>query len=346
MASNFKQFFRKLAGGGPKKSAEYIPYVIPMIQRPPYRFEQLNNFSLILDSDRLLSSPREHLVSKYLNKPLGCSASDCVFRAAKTSPLLILSDVGKSFSIPDKGSISIAYREVSIIIPVIVDDLKTVGYFLPVLFVDGPPAATDQWQGAMPIVIGRELYGLPKIRAQIEFEFDGQRIIKGQVSMFGESLLTVEPANDHDIESDRPMTDKERHAYAERLFGDISPNRDWTGGTTDDGHAVDLVHVGHGNPLIGLRQMRDASALGLAHHQDVVESPYIVDPPKLPRPLGNALTVKFNLSSGLFDALHLQETYELAHPTDGAVYTNIAANFGDPALTRVRHMSSRSGTVG
>lgn len=98
------------------------------------------------------------------------------------------------------------------------------------------------------------------------------------------------------------------------------------------------MHVGHGNPLIGLRQSRDAASLNNAHHQDVVESPYVVDPPTIPHPLGNALTIEFDLSSELFKGLKLQPKYELQNPTDGAVYLDVAANFGNPADTRVRHM--------
>ena len=337
MTKKTSKHAKKKAAIDPMNKAKFIPYLVRMIGTPPYRFEGLTNFSLFLKADKAVSAAESTLVDKYLNEPLGCSGNDCVYQTANTNPLLIFSEVQKSFSIPDDNKQTISYQEVSIIVPVIVSDRKTAGFFIPILFVDGPPGAKENWQGAIPIVIGREMYGLPKVRATIEFEYDGQEISKGTVSMYGETLITITGKSSHPDEHTNRYTDKQRHSFVEQIFGEITPNADFTSGTTKEGHAVDLTHAGHGNPLIGLRQMRDPHDLAYVDHQDVVESAYVVDPPTMPHPLGNALTVEFNLKSGLFDGLHLQEKYELPYPTDGAVYSNVAAIFGDPESTKVRH---------
>ena len=344
MINKLRQLIGKIPLGGRRATGKYVPYMIPMIGTPPYRFEGLTNFSMYLDSSKDLLTSEENLVDKYLNQPLGCSGNKCIYRAAKLDPLLIFSEVNRSFSIPDskksKTRQAIAYQEVSLIIPVVIDDRKLVGYFMPILFVDGPPGADEQWQGSVPIVIGRERYGLPKVRARIEFEYDGQKITRGAVSWYGKEVLTVTATTAHPEEDTSPLTGPQRHKFAERIFGKITPNRDFTAGTTAGGHTVDLVHVGHGNPLVGLRQVRDVTHLETALYRDVVESPYIVDPPTMPSPLGNALTINFDLSSGLFDGLNLQEEYKLPYPTDGVVYAGVAANFGDPAATTVRQSES------
>jgi hypothetical protein len=57
----------------------------------------------------------------------------------------------------------------------------------------------------------------------------------------------------------------------------------------------------------------------------------------MPSPLGNALTVEFDLTSGYFSELHLQPKYELDQPTDGVVYSDVTATFGDPDETVIRH---------
>jgi len=339
IAKKIRHYIRKTPLLKKLISEPFVPYLIPMIGTPPYRFEGLNNFSLYLEADEEMLSAERSLVDKYLNHPLGSTGKNSIYRAAKINPLLTFSEVTRSFSIPDGGQQSIAYQEVSIIIPVVVEDLKVAGYFLPILFVDGPSAGNDQLQGSVPIVIGREMYGLPKIPATIEFDFNGQHINSGSVSFYGEEVITLTGKSAHAEEDRARYTDNQRLDFAERIFGKIKPNSDYTHGETTGGHKVDLTHVGHGNPLIGLRQLRDVANLGVADHQDVVESPYVVDPPTIPHPLGNALTVEFNLSSGLFDDLHLQEKYELANPTDGAIYLDIAANFGDPGTTRVRHIT-------
>jgi hypothetical protein len=317
-------------------AAPFIPYLIPMIPTPPYRFEGLTNFSLFLQADENLTVSESTLVDRYLNEPLGCKGKDCVFEIANTNPLLIFSEVKSSYSIPDGDAQTIAYQEVSIIIPVIVNDRKTAGYFLPILFVDGPPGAKDNWQGAVPIVIGREMYGLPKVRATINFDYTGQKINKGSVSMFGEELLTVTGKADHAKAETGRFSDNQRLTLAEQIFGKIKPNHDHTKGKTAAGHAVDLAHVGHGNPLIGLRQDRNPKKINCAEYQDIVESPYVLVPQTIPYPLGNALTVEFNLKSKVFEGLQLQEKYELPYPIDGAVYSNVVAEFGDPANTIVR----------
>jgi len=177
---------------------------------PPYRFEGLNNFSLYLEADEEMLSAERSLVDKYLNHPLGSTGKNSIYRAAKINPLLTFSEVGRSFSIPDGGQQSIAYQEVSIIIPVVVQDMKVAGYFLPILFVDGPSAGNDQLQGSVPIVIGREMYGLPKIPATIEFDFNGQHINSGSVSFYGEEVIT--------------LTGKSAQPVTRITRGSISPN--------------------------------------------------------------------------------------------------------------------------
>ena len=122
-------------------------------------------------------------------------------------------------SIPDGGKKSIAYQEASIMIPVVVEDLKVAGYFLPILFVDGPSAGKDQLQGSVPIVIGREMYGLPKIPATIEFDYKGQHINSGSVSFYGEKVITVTGKSAHEEEHTGRYTNDQRLDFAERIFG-------------------------------------------------------------------------------------------------------------------------------
>jgi len=323
---------------GPSGDVDYVPYLIPMIGTPPYVFEGMTNFSLFLEADPTLSTAEHGLVDKYLNEPLGCTGENCIYRVASTNPFLVLSDVKSSSSAVGHGGISISYQEISLIIPVVVNDLKVAGYFLPILFVDGPPGG-DQLQGAVPIVIGREMYGLPKVPAKIEIEYQGRQLSSASVTYAGKKIITVTGKSDYGPGHPKDYTGPQRLAFAEKVFGPIKPNQNYTTGTTQDGHVIDLRHIGHGNPLIGLRQMRNSGHLNLSGHQDVVESPYVLDSDVLPSPLGNSLTVEFDLSSDFFSALHLQPKYELKYPTDGAVYLNATATFGDPKQTLVRHIA-------
>ena len=321
----------------PMGMADYIPYLISMIGVPPYLFEGMTSFSLFLEADPGLRIGEHNVVDKYLNRPLGCSQNECVYRRANTNPYLVLSDIPKSVSTTGDQSHSIAYQEVALIIPVIVQDLKVAGYFLPILFVDGPPGGGDQLQGAVPIVIGREMYGLPKVPAKIELGYQGRNLNSATVSLFGDEIIKVTALSAHKGPEVDHFTDKQRLHFAEKAFGPIKPNANYTSGTTSDGHVVDLKHIGHGNPLIGLRQMRNARDLKLSGHQDIVESPYAMDPMQMPSPLGNGVQIEFDLSSGFFSELHLQEKYVLQYLTDGAVYQEIDATFGDPEQTTVRH---------
>lgn len=327
--------------------AEYIPYLIPMIGTPPYRFEGMTNFSLFLEADQPMMSAERDIVDKYLNEPLGCSGKNCVFRAANLHPFLVFSNVVRSCSTSGDAGQAIAYQEVSLIIPVVIQDLPVVGWFLPILFVDGPPDGGTALQGAVPIVIGREMYGLPKVPARIEFDFQGRRFNSGSVTLLGqdEPIITVRGELDHSADQPVEFTGEQRLKFAERVFGPIKPNHDYTRGTTQSGHFVDLLHIGHGNPLIGMRQMRNASKLDESGHQDVVQSPYQMDQQTMPSPLGNKLTIEFALASGLFSGLHLQEKYVLQYPTDGAVYSNVAALFGEPKETVIRHGKSDFGAA-
>jgi hypothetical protein len=316
--------------------ADYIPYLIPMIGTPPYRFSGMTNFTLFLEADPSFTSGEHDLVARYLNGPLGCSDNDCIYRLANINPFLVLSDVKNSVSTQGGSKHSIAYQEISLIVPVVIDEQQS-GYFMPILFVDGPAGGGDQLQGSIPIVIGREMYGLPKIPASIEFDYQGRRLNAASVSLFGEEIVTVTPKQTHGPEHDGHYTGPQRHQFAEKVFGTIKPNQDYTSGQLSSGAVVDLRHIGHGNPLIGLRQMRNSRELKLSGHQDIVESPYILESQTMPSPLGNALTVEFDLTSGYFSELHLQPKYELDQPTDGVVYSDVTATFGDPDETVIRH---------
>ena len=67
---------------------------------------------------------------------------------------------------------SLTYQEVSLVFEVW-DNKNEKAFWYPVLlFLDGPQAGAAEYFATPPILLGRELFGLPKIRGEIDFQSD------------------------------------------------------------------------------------------------------------------------------------------------------------------------------
>lgn len=329
----------------------YVNHPIPMIAPPPYTFRGVDSFSYLLGTKAEGKVIAEHFISKYLNEPLSCPTGKQVYHVPSegTRPILTFSSIKESAS-ESHPEVKVSYREVALQIPMIItrpDNGSNYGdsFYLPVLFIDGPALAdgeqypVDSRHAASPIVIGRELYGLPKIPAAIDFQYSGIQLESATVQFYGENVIAVTGAVSEDSiegDADRMLNGEERKALAEELFGKMSANKEWTVGVTDDDFnaEIDLVHAGVPKWLVGLRQFRNPDQFTDAAGRAVIESHYQIRSGD-PRPMGNQVKIEF--PSQLAGALQLKAKYEIGRSaTNGFVYLDTTSTFGDPGLTVVR----------
>ena len=354
MLNSVRRLGRRLAAKLHPPSSKYIDDPVPMIAKPPYKFEGVTTFSYNLEVSSTAQLASSNLIDRYLNEPLGCPKGDGIYRAPDdgTRALVTFSSIEASFSEGDPNR-RISYREVAVLMPVIFRDEKTgrnkTGYFTPILFIDGPGSAVgqdpgnDSWHATSPIVIGRELYGLPKVPARIDLQFSDTVLESVTVDMVGEAeplMSAVSLAGNKSAESAHPRTSDQRLAMAESLFGKIrqpqEAGADQRYGVTEaDEATVDLWHIGWPSLLIGLRQFRDPCHFAHAAGRAIVETSYEIDPPDHGWPLGNG--VEINFSELLAAKLGLKAKYHVeSWPGNGAVFKNICATFGADQFTDVR----------
>lgn len=143
---------------------------------PPYKFKDLTSITLLLNpskSDKSDDNPLQTVCNTFLNTPLKRSlkkdSGEC-FKPLDDVLLLTFSSFpeGTSGKSPTMGYLS--YQEVSLIMRVYDPKHDEVSMFAPILFLDGPPSGNAEYFAMLPIAIGRELYGLPKVRGEITFD--------------------------------------------------------------------------------------------------------------------------------------------------------------------------------
>ena len=221
----------------------------------------------------------------------------------------------------------LAYREVSLTFPVFEHGSGRVSYFAPVLFLDGPGTshARSDWQTVFPIVVGRELFGLPKTRGEIDFRFDFD--------------FSGFPGPGHKIGGVRSTTpnrgalDLQRFIEIETGAGSVMPSRLRTA-RQPMGTTVGAAPGWH-SALLGLRQVHDPRKIKEVRHREVIRTTFTVNDP-LPSSAIGRFDVRINPMAypGLATELGLREHYAV----DGHnvfMFRGVTAVFADPKETEI-----------
>lgn len=144
----------------------YITGGLAEFALPPYELKNLVSATFILDAD---DDKLRNICDKFLNGPLGRSPAtgfipggdNRVIMACSTFPDVAAPTQSFGFSI---------YSEVTLLFSVFDQKNEWWSWYVPVLYLDGPRYDVGEWQAELPIAVGRELYGLPKTRAEIDID--------------------------------------------------------------------------------------------------------------------------------------------------------------------------------
>jgi len=132
---------------------------------PPYDFSGFVSATFILDAH---DATLQGLCDRYLNGPLGRGAKKFV-PGADDRMIMVCStfpQVSADYAQPFGYSI---YSETAFLFSVYDQLHNNWSWYVPVLYLDGPGmTAPQEWQAELPIAIGREFFGLPKTRAEIQ----------------------------------------------------------------------------------------------------------------------------------------------------------------------------------
>lgn len=296
---------------------------------PPYKFEKLTSVMFLLPSKN--DKQQRQLTDRYLNKPLNGAAS--FMPTGKGITMLVISHFPVSFGQQNAGLID--YKEVALMFPVIRKGSLEKSYFSPLLILDGARQSED-WQASMPIALGRELYGLPKMRGEITFN-SRHNLPKEDVGIYSTSVrapalvktklpiplqkfVDVEPDKAPSLSHEIELGDRQLTSRISKVFGISKPK-------PSDGVRLDT-------PLIALNQMAHPSKIGETIAQVVIRTP--LNMKQRPRMTASDVTVTFNTRDHgeLFDALGLNKTYKVPRG-HGWVWRDAQAEFGEPSGTTV-----------
>ena len=329
-----KKTSKKKAGTGKKVTkrssvgGEYIPPLHNLNALPPYMFEKLTTLSFLLKSD---NDKQRELTDRYLNKPLNGAAS---FTPTGTGiTMLVVSHFPVCFGQQNVGLID--YKEVALMFPVIRKRTSEVSLFSPLLILDGA-RQSDDWQAAMPVALGREFYGLPKIRGEISFNsrhnlpeedvgiysasVKAPSVVNAKVPIPLQTFVDVEPEKAPSLSHEIELGDRQIASHISKVFGISKPK-------PRDGIRLD-------SPLIGLNQMAHPGKIGKTIAQAVIRSPLKMK--AQPRMAASDVTITFNTRDHgkLIDALGLKEQYKVPR-RQGWVWRDAEAEFGEPSGTTV-----------
>ena len=134
---------------------------------PPFSFTTVTSATFILDAD---PNKLQQVCDTFLNVPLNRTGaikfvpagSQRVFMCCSTFPVAEAPAMPLGFS---------AYTEITLLFSVLDPQINQFSWYVPVLYLDGPPANIEEWQAELPIAAGRELYGLPKARGDINLDW-------------------------------------------------------------------------------------------------------------------------------------------------------------------------------
>lgn len=322
---------KKTSKKATKRSSGGAKYVAPLHNLnalPPYKFEKLTTLSILLPSGK---DKQRELTDKYLNEPLKGAAR---FAPSGTGiTMLVISHFPVSFGQQNVGIID--YKEIALMFPVVRKRTAEVSLFSPLLILDGARQSED-WQASMPIALGREFYGLPKMRGEISFnarhnlpEEDvgiysasakAPSVVNAKVHIPLQKFVDVEPEKAPSLAHEIALGDREIAAHIGKVFGISKPKPE---------HGISLD-----SPLIGLNQMAHPGKIGETIAQAVIRTPLAMK--DRPRMMAGDLTITFNTTdhSKLIDALGLKEQYKVPR-RQGWVWRNAQAEFGEPSGTTV-----------
>ena len=317
---------------------KYVPSIHDLVAKPPYKFENLTTLSLMLDAD---NDALKKMTDTYLNKPLNGTTR---FRPSGTGKmLLVISHFPVSYGRGHPGTID--YKEVALMFAVVEEGLATpkLSLFSPILILDGARQSGD-WLASFPIALGREFYGLPKVRGEISYN-TRHNLPEEDVGIYSacvklsakvdakvpiplQEFLNVEPEERPSLGKEIQLHDRELAARIRKIYG-IGEN------APKDALKLD-------QPLIGLSQLAHPANIGETIAQAVIRTPLEMHDP--PRELASDLTVTFNTRDHgeLIDTLGLDEK-QTVRRWRGLVWRDAKGEFGNPAGTTVWQAQSRSG---
>lgn len=319
----------------PSVGGNYVPPVHDLLARPPFRFEQVTTIALRLSAD---NDALRAMTDKYLNAPL--NGAPRFSPSGSGQMVLVISHFPASYGHGQPGLVD--YKEVALMFVVEEEGVDPIrqSLFSPLLILDGARMSGD-WLASFPIAIGREYYGLPKVRGEISFnarhnlpdedvgiysasvELSAKTAHKMPISL--QQFLIVEPDKRPSLADEIELRDRELAERIRKIYG-----------MGED--APDHL-IRSDKPLIGLSQLVDPANTGKTLAAAVVRTPFELQGSE--SLLASDVTVRFNTQDHgeLIKTLGLDDKYEL--PRDhGLVRRHARGEFGGPSGTTVWPVSN------
>ena len=226
---------------------------------PPYRFDNFTSTTLTVPA---CQSKLQAVCDKYLNGPLKRTSPN-VFVATTPTILLTFCRFRQAESIPEVSIGYLNYQEVSVVFGV--KDIKHNEHFMYgwVLVLDGPEANTAEYFASPPVVTGRELFGLPKLRGEISFDPD---LLTGELRCVYPSASKIVMKLDLCIRVEHPLQCQIRRILDELLI--IEEQQGQTRSLeklTPEEHRNQLVEQ-HRALTRELEKLRQRRPFGKRHH--------------------------------------------------------------------------------
>jgi hypothetical protein len=160
----------------------YITGGLAEFADPPYAFDNLISTSFILDAN---GQKLQTVCDNFLNTPLGRGAAAGFIPNGSNKVVMVCNTFPIATANPSLPIGYSTYCEIALMFSVFDQTSLQWSWYVPVLYIDGPKSNVEEWQAELPLSLGREVYGLAKARAEIDFE----------TTYYTGSLKTIDPAS-------------------------------------------------------------------------------------------------------------------------------------------------------